>query len=516
MTAPPNVLLIVCDQLRADHTGFGGSPVIRTPHLDGLAERGRTFDRAHVANPICMPNRASIVTGRVPSAHGVVANTGALAWSTNTFVRRLRDAGYSTALVGKADLQNGLRRLFEAQPAGAAPLGDPYRDGWDRVEDLDRFTTEPFEDPDDFYGFAEIALTLGHGDMVGGHHQRWVLEHGYTQDELARSGPPGALTVSDSWWQVYKPRLPEELSSTSFVTESTIDAIERAAPRDDPWFVQCSFPDPHHPFSPSGRWFDRHEPDEMPLPATFDDPLLGAPAHYRRFQALDHSEMIVQMFGCSADEYRAAAAAEAGAIEAIDHGVGRILAALAAAGQLDDTVVVFTSDHGDMFGDHGLMLKGMMHFAGCTRIPLVIAGPGVPGGGRTGALASTLDLAPTILELTGVPGYEGIQGHSLVPVLDDLAARVRDEVYVEEDFPQASLFPFPVPCRARTLITEDARLTRYTDTDEGELYDLSDDPLETENRWGADQDRRRDLTDRLVDTVVSHAVPPRMGDLAPS
>lgn len=516
MTTHPNILLIVCDQLRADHTGFGGSALVQTPHLDRLAEAGRVFSRAHVANPICMPNRASMLTGRVPSAHGVVANTGALPWTTHTFVRRLRQSGYHTALVGKADLQNGLRRLFEAQPTDMAPLGDPYAPGWDRVEDLERFVTEPFEDPADYYGFAELGLTLGHGDMVGGHHQRWVLAQGYPQDELTLWGPANALEVSDSWWQVYKTRLPQELSTTSYVTETTIDVIDRAAGRSDPWFVQCSFPDPHHPFAASGEWFHRHEPADVALPATFDHDLSSAPAHLRGFRSLAHSELLVQMFGCTADELRAAAAAEAGSIEAIDHGIGRILGALERTGRADDTVVVFTSDHGDMFGDHGLMLKGMMHFEGCTRVPLVVAGPGVTSGGQTPALASSLDLAPTLLDLAGIDGYEGIQGQSLAPVLIDPGARVRDHIYIEEDFPQAAFFPFPVPSQARTLITETARLTRYSSPSDGELYDLGDDPLELDNRWESDASRRRDLGEALLDAVVAHSVPPRLGDLAPA
>jgi arylsulfatase A-like enzyme len=515
----PNVLLVVCDQLRADHVGFGGSPLVRTPNLDALAARGRVFDRAHVANPICMPNRASIVTGRSPSAHGLNVNAGALAWSTNTFVRQLRLAGYRTFHVGKADHQNGLRRLLGAavvgtsDVAGPAPLGDPYPPGWDTWEDAARFTEEPFADPDDFYGYAHLALTLGHADMVGGHHLRWAVAQGADPEDLARGGARDALARSEHWWQVYKPRLPEELSSTSYVTEATIAAIESAGRDGAPWFVHCSFPDPHHPFAPTGRWFDRHDPADVPLPETFADDLSGAPSHYRAFRAQDASPMPVLMFGPTADQYRAAAAAEAGAIEAIDHGVGRVLAALERTGAAEDTVVLFTSDHGDMFGDHGLMLKGVMHYAGCTRVPLVVAGPGVGTPGRTTSLAGSLDIAPTVLGLTGTPGYDGIQGHDLAPVLADPTAQVQDCLYVEEDFPQAGLFPFPVPDRVRTLVTDGARVTRFGGTGEAELYDLGDDPLERRNLWDdpAAATLRRQATERLLDEVVAHAVPPRLG-----
>lgn len=511
----PNILLIICDQLRADHTGFGGSSLIVTPHLDGLAARGRVFDRAHVANPICMPNRASILTGRVPTAHGVVANSGSLNWTTNTFVRSLRTAGYQTALVGKADFQNGLRKLFEPQPEGPAALGDPYPAGWDRWEDPGRFVADDFADPADFYGFQHLALTIGHGDLIGGHHLRWALDRGASLEGLQAWGPHHALEVSDHWWQVYKPKLSEELYSTTFVTQTTIEYIESHGGEQAPWFIECSYPDPHHPFTPPGRWFTRHEPGEVQIPTTFADDISQAASHYEGFRHLNHSQSMVQMFGPSDDEYRAAAAAEAGAIEFIDHSVGQILGALERTGQADNTIIVFTSDHGDVFGDHGLMLKGMMHWEGCTRVPLVIAGPGVGIPGRTSALASTLDLAPTLIDLAGASGFDGLQGLTLRPVLDDPTACVRDHVYLEEDFPQAARFQFPVPHKARTLITEDARITRYTGTGEGEIFQLGEDPFEQRNRWRdpATRAHRRELMERLVDAITEHAEPPRAGAL---
>ena len=513
----PNVLLIVCDQLRADHVGFGGSPYIRTPNLDRLAARGRVFERAHVANPICMPNRASMLTGRSPSAHGLADNSGALAWTTNTFVRSLRSAGYRTTHIGKADQQNGLRRAMgDLEATTPATLGDPYEPGWDTWEDLDRFQTEPFADPDDFYGYAHLHLTIGHADMVAGHHLRWALEQGAALDDLQAGGPANALAVSDHWWQVYKPRLAEELSTTSYVTEATIDAIDTGQRSGTPWFVHCSFPDPHHPFAPSGQWFDRHQPADMPLPETFHDDIDDAPAHYRAFRDFEPTAMPVLMFGPDERQYQAAAAAEAGSIEAIDHGIGRIMDSLEAAGALDDSIVVFTSDHGDMFGDHGLMLKGVMHYTGCTQVPLVVAGPCVAQPGPTTSLAGSLDLAPTILGLTGTPGYDDIQGHDLSPILTDPSATVQDSLYVEEEFPQAPLFPFPVPARVRTIITDNGRLTRFAGTDEGELYDHSTDPLERRNLWNdpAAAPLRQDLTDQLLDQTMIHAAPPRIGALA--
>ena len=129
-TKRPNILWIIADQLRADHVGFGGNPVVRTPNLDALAARATVFDRAWVANPICMPNRCSMLTGRMPSAHGVVFNDRSLAWNANTFVRELAGAGYRTALIGKSHIQHGLSRNVVREQREAPTLANPYPDGF--------------------------------------------------------------------------------------------------------------------------------------------------------------------------------------------------------------------------------------------------------------------------------------------------------------------------------------------------------------------------------------------------
>lgn len=509
----PNVLLIMCDQLRADHVGFGGSPHIRTPHLDRLAQSGTVFTNAHVANPICMPNRASLITGRAPSSHGVTSNADALAWTTNTLPRTLRDAGYRTALVGKADFQNGIRRMFDSAPTAAAAIGDPFPPGWDHVEDPDRYLGEPEPDPQDFYGYEHIALTLGHADAVGGHHLRWALEQGADPEDLGKLGPQHARHINEHWWQVYQPHLPAELYSTTFVAEATVSAINRFADDDAPWFVQCSFPDPHHPFTAPGDWHFRHRADDMVLPETFSDYGTDAPSHLARFRDLDASGLL-RMFGPTPDQLRAAAAAEAGAVEFIDHSIGTILAALESTAQADNTIVVFTADHGDMFGDHGLMLKGMMHYRGCTQIPLFFHGPNISER-HTAALASTMDITPTILHLAGAPHYQGIAGVNLLSASTEGDTHRRSCVYLEEDFPQAGLFPFPVPPQARTLITDRYRLTRYTGTGEGEIYDLTNDPAESVNLFDdpAHSSVRRELTDQLVDEIIRHCTPEPFGSL---
>ncbi len=505
-TQQPNILLIITDQHRADHVGFGGNTVVRTPNLDALAARGTVFDRALVANPICMPNRSSILTGRVPSAHGCIFNDRSLAWNVNTFPRALHDAGYQTALIGKSHLQHGLsRNVFrESDQAPATFVTEPA--GWDAWENAERYVEGPVAVPSPFYGFDHVEFSIGHGDQVTGHHYRWAVEHGADPAMLGQQWGPGrpAKRRSDEWWQVYEPIVPEEFYSTTFVTARTIDWLQETSRNQAPWMLQCSFPDPHHPFTPPGRWFDAHLPDDMPVSKTFDDPLTDAPQHLQAFQKMKPSDNVVQMFGPTRSQVQQATAAEYGMLEMIDAGVGRILEALERLGMADDTVVVFTSDHGDMFGDHGLMLKGTMHYKGCIRVPLVIARPS-SSGARTAAFASSLDLAQTFLEIAGVPAFDGMQGTSLTPLLDDPAASVRDHIYIEEDFPPATIFPI-LPSKVRTLVTDDGRITRYG-TGEVEVYDWEGDPDERVNLAAGDRDPKRvaSLSDALTGALVDYS-----------
>ncbi len=496
-----NVLFVCTDQHRADHVGFGGNEVVQTPNLDGLAARGTVFDRTYVANPVCMPNRSSILTGRLPSAHGVVFNDRSLDWGANTFVRRLSDAGYRTQHIGKAHIQIHAAHMFpdgEGIPAG----WDTERHRWDGLESSGRYVDDDPGPVEDFYGFDQAEFCLGHGAAIGGHHLPWAIDRGL-DPATAGGGPKSpSLFRSEHWWQVSKPAYAEELHSTEFVTSRSVEFIESAATKPEPWFLFASYPDPHHPFTPPGDWFDRHDPNDMVLPESFHDPVDHLPEYLRTMSA-DAGARGPMRIGEAA--LRDAMAAQYGSIEMIDDGVGRMLAALEASGQLDDTIVVFTADHGDMFGDHGFMLKGGFVFEGTTRVPLVIARPGASSV-RTTSLASSLDIGSTILDLAGVDSYNGVQGVSLAPVLDDHQAEVRRHVLIEEDVPDYGIWSNVVPEHSRTLVTSDARITRYS-TGEGELYDLAEDRGERKNLFDQSVGRelRHELTDQLADALVSAA-----------
>ena len=359
--------------------------------------------------------------------------------------------------------------------------------------------------PDDFYGFDTVELSLNHGASVEGHHYRWAIERGAHHDDLVvpqtAENPMGR--GGDVWWQVYDPPYGEEFHSSSFVADRTISFIEEASAEGSPWLAWASFPDPHHPFTPPGQWYDRHDPDDIELPATFDDPMDGAPEFLRMAQKMSVHDMRqwVALTGATSPEVtRAAIAANYGTIEMIDDRIGQILAAVERLGQTDNTIVVFTADHGDMMGDHHLLLKGFMHYRGCTQVPMVIADPRRPPG-RTSSLISSIDLPSTLLDLCDIDGYHGIQGVSQAPVLDDPTASVRDAVLIEDDVDM--VLPPPFPTSIRTLITPTHRYSRYT-TGEDQLHELGTDDDERTNLTTVDRQLRAELIEQLTDTMIAH------------
>ena len=424
----------------------------------------------------------------------------------NTFARRLKKAGYRTALIGKSHLQHGMSRNsvvpFRGEPANFSP----YSPGWDAIEHADRYLADTISDPDDFYGFGHIELSIDHGARMTGHHLRWALEQGARKEEvLVAYGPdaPGS-DRSGEWWQIYRPPYEDRFHSTSFVADRSIAFIESCAGSDAPWMLWCSFPDPHHPMTPPGEWFDRHRPEDMHLPGSRTDPLTEAPEHLRIFRSLhpkDQRDWVTPCGFGSDGLLRQAIAATYGMIEMVDDRIGRIFDTLERLGMRDDTLIVFTSDHGDMMGDHSLFLKGFMHYRGTLQVPLVIDAPGCMSG-RTSSLASSIDLAPTVLGLCDVAGFDGIQGRDLRPILDDPGTEVRDHVLIEDDIAEITAKLTPIPARTRTLVTRDYRYTRNSKGEE-QLFNLLDDPDEMRDLKTADEPARLEMLARLTDALIA-------------
>jgi arylsulfatase A-like enzyme len=290
----------------------------------------------------------------------------------------------------------------------------------------------------------------------------------------------------------WRTRVPEELYSTTFVADRTIARLEEMAARpDQPFFLYCSFPDPHHPWTPPGRYWDLYRPEDVPLEPAYWESLgpTGIPHldHYRavRDGGSDHAAKlgITSTYAPSRREAQEGVALTYGMLAMIDDAVGRITAALERLGLADDTVVVFTSDHGDYMGDHQLMLKSHMHYQGLVRTPFLWADPAAPGRGSARTqMNGAIDVAQTILERAAVAPADGMQGIALNRLVADPDAVTRDALLIEDETHRTPSW-IGTRLRTRTLMTERHRLSVYQGIAWGELYDLAEDPLELRNLW---------------------------------
>ena len=502
MPSRPNFLIFVTDQMRADHMGCAGNPVIRTPHLDALAAEGVRCSRAYVNNPLCMPSRATLFTGLTPRAHEVRTNGIPLDPRFPTMPAALARAGYRTHSVGKIHLTPyGTPKGVD--PASLTPSAWPEASAmWGRG--LVR------EVPVPYFGLQGVEVTLGHGPGTGGDYRRWLRAQDPKAEALLapEAGRPSRTGAENCWHSA----IPEELHYNTWVAARAIAFLE-SHPMGEPFFLWCSFPDPHHPYCPPEPWASRYHPADIPLPTRREGELADLPPHYRLMYETGHPT--AGRFGpthMGDDQIREILALTYGMISHVDDCIGRVMAALERSGRRQDTVVCFLSDHGDMMGDHWIINKGPFHFQGLLGVPFIWSAPGRFPAGRTCAgLASFLDFAPTVLDLAGVPIPEGPTppepespghlppwpGRSLAPMLTGAAEGVQDSVVVENDEDYLGL-------RLRTLITDRWWLTAYPGQEYGELFDLEADPGQLHNLWHAPPAReiKRDLLIQLMERLV--------------
>lgn len=505
----PNFLLFITDQQRADHLGCAGEPVLRTPHIDALARQGLRFEQCHTATPICQPNRASLMTGRLPSAHAVQMNGRELSQAETTFVQVLAQAGWRTALVGKAHLQNitavappwptaDQRRPQDAVRPYPGRHGQEVARAW--AED------EHFDLDLPYYGFEQVRLTIGHGDDQQGHWRRWLRSQGADVERLI--GPAQAIPTPElalgRLGQAWRTRLPPELHPTHWIGQESCTLLQQYARSGERFFLQCSFPDPHHPFTPPGAYWDLYRPADMQLPPSFGAALHGAPPAIEALRRQRQENPALRpgyaAFAATEQEVREALALNHGSIAFIDAAIGRVMAELERLGLADDTVVLMTSDHGDLLGDRGLMFKGGLHYPSVTRVPLIWRDTAERRRlGLRQDLAQTIDIAPTLLARAGLPPVNGMHGRNL---LDGDSGR--SGLLIEEESQRAD-FGLDRRLRMRTWRTHSHRLTIYDGQSWGELYDLKADPHELHNRWSdsAWQSVRADLTEQLLRAMLA-------------
>lgn len=474
MNEKMNVIFFLTDQLRADHLACYGNLDVKTPNLDTLAKEGVRFTNAYCANPICMPNRSSIFTGKYPSIHGVRCNGINLNPDIPTFTQTLRKCGYHTSSIGKIHLNF---------------LTPPFNKESKSVEQILAWAFRPKEKrpaiPKPYYGFDEVNLALGHGDAVTGHYLDWLEER---SPEFVDSLKNKLHKIFDKSY--YDTPIPEELYQTTYIKEKTISFLKRFSEGDygnKPFFLHCSFPDPHHPVCPPGKYKDIYNPKDLKISPCFNECLdeheiLGEyienpykySAYIRRTTEIEIRKFLAYTYG---------------AISMIDHSVGEILAAISSLGLEKNTLIIFTSDHGDICGDHGIIFKGMAHFRGIINIPMIWKVPNLTKSGTvTNSLASSIDIPSTILNLLNVESKihpPGMQGYDLTPILKDPNQTIRDHCIIEEDEDfQTIKGNFRPPLRIRTMVTEDYRISVYQGREDvGELYNLKSDPYECQNLW---------------------------------
>jgi arylsulfatase A-like enzyme len=519
--ARPNVLLIMVDQQHPGCLGYAGHPVVRTPRIDALARSGVTFSRAYVANPLCMPSRASLFTGLTTRGHRVRMNGIRLDPAIPTFAGALRQAGYRTHAAGKlhfatSNTPKGVP-LDAVDPAAYPEAKVLWQQG--RIRDL----------PLPYHGFESVDFVGGHGHGCWGDYERWLeQEHPAAVPlfkEPATLEPPSPARMQFNR-QSYKWALPEELHPMRWIADRTIAFLDEQGQRrastgttgNRPFFLFSSFQDPHPPFAPPAPWCYRYDPQDVPPPRRREGEFDHLPPHFR----LQYESTLVTQGNNGqpmreTEPYRAECAAHYyGLIEMVDQQVGRILDALQRNGLEDDTVVIFTADHGEALGDHGMWGKGPYHFDGVIRVPLLVRWPGHSQAGTVHAgVVSLLDLSPTFLDLAGVSIPDGAvpgqppeapqappawPGRSLKQLLetgqDTVPAR---SALVEEDEDYLGF-------RMRTLVTGRYRLTAYSGQPYGEMFDLQEDPHEYHNLWdapghaGLRDELRLTLLDKLMDT----------------
>lgn len=487
MTKRPNILWYCSDQQRFDTIGVLNNPHINTPRLDEFMRSGVAFTQAFCQSPICTPSRASFLTGMYPSAVSVNGNGYGefpASQAKRLITHQLADAGYDCGLVGKLHL-------------ASASDGQENR-------------------VDDGYRYFQYSHSHKGPNDFGHDYAEWLREEGADPESLLHDASPGTyLDGADrkGFGGVFEPtaeqdNVPPYLHQSHWCTEKSIEFIRKNRRVDQPWLLSVNPFDPHAPFDPPWEYYRRYDPNSMPG-AHFEESDL---AHQRKL--LDAGVDFQSKPRHAEDwDHRRVQAAYYAMIEQIDHEFGRLLDYLEESGERENTIVIFCSDHGEMLGDHGLMLKGCRLYEGLVRVPLIISWPEQIEGDRVSdALVELIDLAPTLYDAAGLELPWWVQGRSLLPLLrdeiEDGAHRdgVRTEFYGAINYPDQT--------HATMYRDERWKLITYHGKDLFELYDLENDPWEHRDlsRDSAYQDRLHDLMRRSFDaTVCAHPLmPPRV------
>lgn len=456
MSKTPNIVFIMTDQQRYDTIAELGFSHVDTPNLDRLVREGTSFDRTYVTSPSCSPSRASLFTGTYPHTNGVFRNDETWNYS---WVSDLNRAGYRCVNVGKmhtwpVEGAFGFHERHVTENKDRAHPNLPfYLDNWDKA-----IWTRGFEKPS---------------------RQTYKRRDDY-HEQL------GAFV-----WE-----LPEDLHPDVFVPQTACMWLDRYS-GNEPFFLQIGIPGPHPPYDPTQRHLDRYEGRRMPEPIR-DYDLDSQPEPFkalRRNHFEGNHDAVVHLKDPTEEQMQRQRRHYYANVSMIDEQVGLLIEALERRGVLDNTVIVFTSDHGDCLNDHGHSQKWNM-YEQSVHVPAIFRGPNIPSGQRVTDLVSLMDLGPTILETCGVEPPEWMEAESLRPYFEDttpprrncvFAEHARDAILTETEF-------------VSMVLLDDWKLVHFVDHAEGQLFDLATDPGERRNRWNDPEcaELKSDLINRLL------------------
>ncbi|MEC7765013.1 MAG: sulfatase-like hydrolase/transferase [Pseudomonadota bacterium] len=491
-----NILFIMCDQLRFDYLGCAGHPTIKTPNIDALAARGVRFDRAYAQSPICGPSRMSFYTGRYVTSHGSTWNMSPLRIGEWNIGDHLNPLGMRTVLCGKthvtADVQGMDRLGIDPDGPSGTRIGQGGFEVWDRLD----------------------GLHPAKGKKRPSHYNAYLNARGYDGDNPWEDWANATVDQNGDvrpGWLMSNGRSPSRVkaedSETAYSAARARAFIEQAG--DDPWCLHLSFIKPHWPYVAPAPYHDMYGPADVVDANRADDeridphPIIGAFHKHRVCQAFSRNDVregVIPVY--------------MGLISQIDDEIGKLLAWLEDAGLADDTMVVFTADHGDYLGDHWMGEKELFHDPS-VRIPMIVVDPAAEADATRGMvrdeLVEAIDLLPTFVEIAGGEvAHHILEGHSLLPLLHDPARHpLREAVFSEYDYSfrlAREILDQAIPdCRLQMVFDGRWKMIRA----EGYrpmLYDLERDPEELED-LGADPALAPvigRLTERLLSWATSH------------
>ena len=479
----------MCDQLRADAVGFAPNAHVHTPNLDRLAHRGVIFDNMYCQSSVCVPSRSCMITGKYMSALGQSNGSTVLDPRHTTLPEHLQTAGYRTGLFGKLHLtpqQYTERELDSSRPIDdAGPFLEPS--GMHAIADA------PGKD---HYGFQHC---VEYEDILLGNYVDWLRERDPALAERMPERRTGGAAGRSPWRPLFPDTplrdaapldVPSDLHPSMFVGDRAADYFAQHH-NDAPLFMHVSFVDPHHPFDPPEELAQKYPPERMPGPKYTDTGEVTWPPTVAA-RTPDFTGVTDHMTRTTIGLYYAM-------MEQVDRAVGHLVGRIEAAGELDNTVFVFVSDHGELLGDYGLWRKGGYHYDSLIRIPSFISYPaGLPQDVRIDELVESIDLMPTLLGLLGVSPPDGVQGR-------DLSAALRNGDSVGKDYIYCEIYttwwgPF-VGCW--TVRTPDAKLNYFPDDRTAHLFDLKADPDERRDVYHAPEYRslRDQMTGHLLDAI---------------